>query len=324
MSRPHTSGSDRSTASSNSHAHASRLAPRRSDSSSSRCPPASSPNSRSRRSAPSTIAPPPPSLSSNATSPRSKTPSASCWPARPARSIATSRSTSSGHRASPPDSPRDLLQQRPDVLAAEQALIAANARIGAAVAEYYPRVSLTGILGVASDDLSNIAGVSAATYTLAAGLAGPIFTAGLIEGQVNAAKAADRQAIGTYRQTLLTAFREVEDALVTRTTTIAQGEAQSRQVDALETYNRLARLRYDNGYVGYLEVLDADRDRFDAQLEQVQLMASRISSEIAVYKAMGGGWVDAATEVADEERRARSSQDNASHSEPDPTPRTVR
>ncbi|MEM7755718.1 MAG: efflux transporter outer membrane subunit, partial [Planctomycetota bacterium] len=190
--------------------------------------------------------------------------------------------------------PSDLLRQRPDLLAAEQDLIAANARIGAAIAEFYPRLSLTGLFGVASDDLSNIAMTSATLYDAAASVVGPIFTAGLLEGQVDAAEAAERGALAGYIQSILTALREAEDALITRSTTDAEAAAQSRQVDALRSYAGLARQRYDNGFVGYLEVLDADRDLFDAELQRVQLLANRYVAVINIYKAFGGGWVDVA------------------------------
>lgn len=190
--------------------------------------------------------------------------------------------------------PSDVLQQRPDVLGAEYRLRAANERIGAAIAEYYPRVSLTGALGVASDDLSSLASSSATIYDIAAGVTGPLFTAGRIEGQVEAAEAIERQALNEYLGAVLTALRESEDALVTRSTTREEIASQSRQVEALDTYATLARQRYDNGYVGYLEVLDAERTLFDAELQQVQLRANLYASAIGVYKAFGGGWVDLA------------------------------
>lgn len=190
--------------------------------------------------------------------------------------------------------PSQLLTRRPDLLAAEQELIAANARIGAAIAEFFPRIALTGSLGVASDDLSTLAGSSAGVYTLAASVTGPIFAAGRIQGQVDASRAAEQQALDRYLLKLLTALRESEDALVTVTTTRQEADAQARQLAALATYESLARRRFDNGYVGYLEVLDAERLLFDAQLQHVRLKANQLGSVIAVYKAFGGGWVDEA------------------------------
>jgi len=188
--------------------------------------------------------------------------------------------------------PSELLERRPDLRAAEQRLVAANARIGAAIAQFFPRIALTGALGVASDELSNLATSSAGIYSIAASVTGPIFAAGRIQGQVDAAEAVTRQALDQYLQSLLSALRESEDALITVTTTRDETAAQARQVDALARYESLARRRYDNGYVDYLEVLDAERQLFDAQLQLIRLEAAELGSIIAVYKAFGGGWVD--------------------------------
>ncbi len=201
--------------------------------------------------------------------------------------------------------PADLLRRRPDLVGAEQTLVAANARIGVAVAERYPRIALTGVLGVASDDLSSLVSTSAVLYEAAAAVAGPIFTAGRVEGEIDAAEARARQALDAYVQAVLTALREAEDALVGVTTTSAEIDAQGRQVDALAQYADLAQLRYDNGYVGYLSVLDADRDLFDAQLRAVRLRASLAAAVVNVYKAFGGGWVLEAQDVADDAHAER-------------------
>ena len=195
--------------------------------------------------------------------------------------------------------PSDLLRQRPDLRGAEQRLVSANARVGAAMAEFYPRLSLTGLLGVASDELSNLSSSSATLTQLAASVTGPIFTAGRLEGQVRAAEAVERQALDEFLQSTLTALREAEDALVSHDTARREILAQARQVEALAVYATLAERRYDNGYVGYLEVLDAKRSRFDAEIEQARLQASLSVSAINVYKAFGGGWVTIAEDAAD-------------------------
>lgn len=192
--------------------------------------------------------------------------------------------------------PSDVLLQRPDVRAAEQQMIAANERVGVAVAEFYPSFSLTGLLGFASDDLSNLFTSSAGVSNIAGGVLGPLFTAGFLENQLEAAEAGERGAIESYRSAVLTALRESEDALVTRSTTIDEAAAQSRQVDALALYADLAQRRYDNGFVGYLEVLDAERNLFDAQLSRIRLRGSLYASVIGMYKAFGGGWVSLAEE----------------------------
>ena len=196
--------------------------------------------------------------------------------------------------------PSELLTRRPDLREAQANLIAANERIGLAVANFYPRFALTASMGLASSDLTNLFDLSATTYTLAAGVAAPLFTAGLLENQLNVAQAQEQQALDIYRATVLTALRESEDALVTRTTTIEESAAQQRQTQALAEYADLAQRRYDNGFVGYLEVLDAERDLFDAELQQTRLQASLLSSLIAIYKSFAGGWVTLAEHTADQ------------------------
>ncbi|MCA9312522.1 MAG: TolC family protein [Phycisphaerales bacterium] len=196
--------------------------------------------------------------------------------------------------------PSDLLRRRPDLREAEQRMIAANERIGVAMTGAYPRLSLTAVLGLASDDLSTLATSDAGLWSVAAGLTGPIFTAGRVRSEVEAASAVERQAVEGYLLAILTALRESEDALVTRSTTIDEAEAQRRQTEALAQYADLANRRYDNGYVGYLEVLDAERDLFDAELNRVRLRASLCAALVGIYKAFGGGWVSLAEAAADD------------------------
>lgn len=190
--------------------------------------------------------------------------------------------------------PSDLLRRRPDLREQEQRLIAANERVGVAVASFYPRFALTGSLGVASDELSNLFSASAVTGSVAGGVTAPLFTAGLLENQLEAAKAVERQLIGQYRLSVLNAIREAEDALITRSTAIDEADAQARQTKALAQYAKLAKQRYDNGFVGYLEVLDAERDLFDAELNRVRRTASIYASLVGIYSAFGGGWVEIA------------------------------
>ncbi len=201
--------------------------------------------------------------------------------------------------AIPSGLPSDLLRRRPDLRRNEQQLIAANARIGAAIAEFYPSISLTGVLGVASDDLSNLSKSSAGLYQLAASVTGPIFTAGRLKGQVQVSEAQQQQALDTYLQSILTALREADDALVTYQMVRDEVDALGRQVESLKVYSELANKRFDNGYVGYIEVLDSERDLFDAQLQLVRLEATQYTAVINIYKAFGGGWVELAEEVAD-------------------------
>jgi len=199
--------------------------------------------------------------------------------------------------AIPAGLPSDLLERRPDILAAEQALISANARIGVAKAAYYPAISLTGFFGFASTDLSNLFTGTAKVWSYAAPISAPIFTAGKIAGDVQATEAVQRQALARYRQAIQFSFRDVDDALVDRARTKEQLSAQSNQVKALEKYVELARLRFDNGYTSYLEVLDAERSLFNAQLAYAQSQGVLFQAAINIYKAMGGGWVTEADKL---------------------------
>jgi multidrug efflux system outer membrane protein len=187
--------------------------------------------------------------------------------------------------------PSDLLERRPDIRQAEQELISANARIGAAKAQYFPSISLTGMFGWSSANLSHLFSGPAQTWSWAAPIAAPIFTAGSISGQVKSAEAYQRQALLSYRQTVQNAFRDVENSLVDRKQTMEQLETQGRQVESLTNYARIARLRYENGYTSYLEVLDAERSLFSAQLSQAQTKGGLFQALVNLYKAMGGGWV---------------------------------
>jgi multidrug efflux system outer membrane protein len=187
--------------------------------------------------------------------------------------------------------PSDLLERRPDLRQAELDLISANARIGAAKALYFPTISLTGLLGSASNQLSNLFTGPAATWSYGVAASMPIFTAGGIAGQVQQAEAFQQQALLSYQQSIQSAFRDVENALVTASRSREQMASQANQVEALRTYTKFARLRYDNGYTSYIEVLDAERSLFDAELSYTQTRGLVLNAMVDVYKATGGGWV---------------------------------
>jgi len=187
--------------------------------------------------------------------------------------------------------PSDLLVRRPDIRQAEQALIAANARIGVAKAQYFPSISLTGLFGSSSTDLDALFTGPAETWNFVGNLAGPIFTAGKIKGSVKAAQAIQQQALFGYEKAVRNGFREFEDALIDQDRTRLQLDAQMKQVEALATYARLARLRYENGYTSYIEVLDAERSLFSGQLTYAQTQDLLLRALVNLYKAMGGGWV---------------------------------
>jgi multidrug efflux system outer membrane protein len=187
--------------------------------------------------------------------------------------------------------PSELLQRRPDVIQAEQQLAAATARIGQAKADRFPKISITGILGVASPQLSHLVNNETFFGVAGAGVAAPLLNAQVLGFQQEASQAQSGQAVAQYEQTILTAFREVEDALVAVTTAVEQVAAQERQVKALQTALRLANLRYTGGIANYLDVLIAQRNLFDAELSLASTRRLHLVSVVQLYKALGGGWL---------------------------------
>ncbi len=190
--------------------------------------------------------------------------------------------------------PSSLLERRPDIREAEQKLIAANAQIGVAKAAYYPSISLTGGLGVASGNLSELFNSASKVWQYGASLGLPIFTAGLLAGQVQVAESVQQQALLAYQKAIQDAFRGVNDALIDQDRTREQLATQRRQVGSLKVYSDTARLRYDNGYTSFLEVVDAERSLFNAQLSYTQTQQVLVQASINLYKAMGGGWMEQA------------------------------
>ena len=187
--------------------------------------------------------------------------------------------------------PSQLLERRPDIRQAEQNLIAANARIGVAKAAYFPNIVLTGLYGLESIELSTLFTGPARTWNYGASIVGPIFNAGATAGAVKTATAIQKESLFQYRQAIQQAFREIDDALIDQRKQREQLEAQGHQVEALQKYADLAQLRYDNGYTSYLEVLDAERSLFAAQLAFAQTKGNLFQALVNLYKAMGGGWV---------------------------------
>ena len=196
--------------------------------------------------------------------------------------------------AVPAGVPSGLLERRPDILRAEQTLIAANARIGVAKSLYFPTISLTGAFGTVSTDLSSLFTASSRAWNFGVPVSVPLFTAGRIGGEVKAAEAVQQQALYGYQQTIQNAFREVDDALLDRGKSGQRIDALSRQLKALRNYARLARMRYDEGYTSFLEVLDAERSLFNVELAHTASQNVLFRSLINIYKSMGGGWVDQA------------------------------
>lgn len=217
--------------------------------------------------------------------------------------------------AVPAGLPSDLLEKRPDVRQAEQALVAANARIGVAKAQFFPTISLTGLFGWASVELSNLFTGPAQVWSWGGAAVAPIFTGGSLMGQFWASEAIQQQTLFNYQSTVQTAFREVDDSLADQKRTREQLEAQKRQVDALKEYARIARLRYDNGYTSFIEVLDAERSLFSAELTYAQTQGILFSALVNLYKAMGGGWVVEADKLTSPETFTASKEDREEKNE---------
>ncbi|WP_434632080.1 efflux transporter outer membrane subunit [Chromobacterium sp. CV08] len=196
--------------------------------------------------------------------------------------------------ASPPSVPADLpsslLERRPDVASSEQQLIAANARIGVAKAAYFPSINLTGALGSQSLSLDSLFTGPTRTWSFAGNLAAPIFNFGATGYGVDAASAGQKQALAQYQKTVQSAFKDALDALAANSAARDILQAQTTQLTALNRSLKLAGLRYDNGYASYLDVLDAQRNSFQAELNLVGARLDQLNATISVYKALGGGW----------------------------------
>ncbi len=186
--------------------------------------------------------------------------------------------------------PSELLKRRPDVQEAEQFLVAETAEIGVAQALRFPSLSLTSGISVVATDLTDLNSMDAGQWSLAAGIFQPIFNSGRLKAQKKAQVARAEQAEEVYILTLLEAFREVEDAIVATETFRREFAARTRQVRAAANTLRLSQARYDAGVVDYLEVLDSERTFFDAELRHSQAHRSVLTSFVALYKALGGGW----------------------------------
>jgi multidrug efflux system outer membrane protein len=192
--------------------------------------------------------------------------------------------------AVPAGLPSDLLQRRPDIRAAEQTLIAANAEIGAARALYFPQISLTGFLGVQSRALGELFSAPGRQQALSPAGVLPIFNAGQIRNQVRLSEAQQREAVASYRKTIQTAFQEVSNALADYQKNREQRRQQELLVNALADTDRLSTLRYKGGLDSFLQVLDAQRNRFSGELTLAQLRKNELLSVVELYRALGGGW----------------------------------
>jgi multidrug efflux system outer membrane protein len=192
--------------------------------------------------------------------------------------------------AVPPGLPSSLLERRPDIRAAEQNLVAANAIIGVAKAAYFPRISLTGFLGFQSDQLSNLFTGPSRVWQFTPQVTQPIFTAGRLRSNVRLAEAQQKIALIQYERTIQTAFREVADALIQYQKVREISEKQELLVATLQDRSRMSYVRYRGGVDTLLNALDADRDLFDAELGLSQSRRNELLGVVQLYRALGGGW----------------------------------
>lgn len=188
--------------------------------------------------------------------------------------------------------PSDLLVARPDILAAEEHLRASRANIGAARAAFFPNISLTGLAGLASGALGNLFGGDSFTWSFGPSISLPIFDAGRNKANLTVAQARENIAVSTYERTVQGAFREVADTLAGRRYYGEQIASQERGLIATQRIARIARLRYQEGVAGYLEVLDAERNLFASEQALISLRRAQAENLVSLYVALGGGLLD--------------------------------
>jgi len=186
--------------------------------------------------------------------------------------------------------PSALLERRPDIRQAEQGVVAANASIGVAKADYFPQISLTGTGGLQSAALTSLFSGPAGLWTLAASAAQPIFQGGRLRNRVALAEAQRQEAALAYQRTILQAFREVADALIAYRKSQEFRVEQERLTRSAEDATRLSNMRYTGGATSYLEVLDSNSRTFAAQLNLAQAQLNELQTMVRIYRALGGGW----------------------------------
>lgn len=192
--------------------------------------------------------------------------------------------------AIPVGAPSSLLQQRPDILAAEHILKAANANIGAARSAFFPSISLTATAGTASNQLSGLFDGGTGTWSFIPQINLPIFDGGKRIADLDVAEVSTRQAVASYEKSIQTAFKEVADTLGAQADYQQQLQAQQALVEANQTYFKLAEFRYEQGVDSYLTRLDAQRSLFSAKQGLISTRLAQLTNQVALYKAIGGGW----------------------------------
>lgn len=186
--------------------------------------------------------------------------------------------------------PSELLQRRPDVRAAEAYMVAANAQIGAAQAARFPSLNLSGMFGSTALEPGDLFADGTETWSLGANLAGPIFDFGRNRARVESAEAASAQAETQYRQAVLSALRDARDAISMHGYAQQRVDAVRSQTEAISETAELAQVQYDAGAIGYYELLDAQREKLNAELNLTQALSQRFIASANLFKAMGGGW----------------------------------
>lgn len=194
--------------------------------------------------------------------------------------------------------PAALMERRPDLVAAEQGVVAATARVGVAVANRLPQLSLSGLIGLDARNVPDAFTPDALLWNVGAGLLAPIFQGGRLSSEEEAARARLEQAAAAWRKAVQVAFREVSDAAVSVVKLKAARQELEKQVKATREATRLALLRYQGGVSSYLEVLDAQRQQFDSELQLTRTRGAELGSVVLLYRSLGGGWQERKPEAA--------------------------
>ena len=205
----------------------------------------------------------------------------------------------------PPGLPSELLERRPDIRQAEQLLSSANAQVGESLAEFFPKIGLTALMGKVSPELSGFTLGTANAWGIAAEGTGPLFEGGRLVGQYKQSKAARSEFELQYRQTVLNAFREVSDALVSREQLVEVRQHQTHEVRALESAVKLSTERYVAGKADYYEVLEAQQQLFPAELNLARTERDQLLAVVTLYKTLGGGWQDEMKTANNKDRNGR-------------------
>jgi len=208
----------------------------------------------------------------------------------------------------PPGLPSELLRRRPDVLGAEQSLISANADIGARIADFFPRIDLTAFIGKISPELSAFTAGSANAWSIGGTLVGPVFQGGRLRAQYRTAKARFDEAKAAYQQSVLTAFQDVSNALISRQKLAENRVYTAQAVEVLTDSVQLATDRYINGKSSYFEVLQAQQELYPAQRALAQTESGELVAVVQLYRALGGGWQVPANSEGEKSKGPRSSE----------------